>query len=189
MCTPFPLLTHTLTLLGASSSLRLNPRIPKAESPTCHTPDKFIKWYSGVKQLELGASGEGPQTKKSLGNCTSLSSHPGEFSTWYPSGSWSNGVIWVWGILPLTGILHCLWAGWRFFPYLQRGSAAVSGWVNFLIFQLQLSPWGPPSLSLAGVQCKFTAFRWQIHSVRPRASVKLATNAKQLSYNNIYIYE
>jgi len=23
-------------------------------------PDEFIKWYSGVKQLELGASGEGP---------------------------------------------------------------------------------------------------------------------------------
>ena len=33
-------------------------------------PDGFIEWYSGVKQLELGASREGHQKKKSLGNHT-----------------------------------------------------------------------------------------------------------------------
>jgi len=30
-------------------------------------------------------------------------------------------------------------------------------------------------------------FRWQIHSRRPKASVKLATHAKQVSYMNIYV--
>jgi len=33
-----------------------------------------------------------------------------------------------------------------------------------------------------------TASRGQIHSVRPKASVKLAANAKQVSYLNIYLY-
>jgi len=75
---PFQLLTDTHSLSGASSSLRLDPRFPEAESPTQHMPDEFIEWYSSVKQLELGASREGPRTSKSLGNynLTILNSHP-----------------------------------------------------------------------------------------------------------------
>jgi len=56
--------------LGASLSLRLNPRFPEAESPTQYRPGEFSEWYSSVKQLELGASGEGEQTKKFLGSYT-----------------------------------------------------------------------------------------------------------------------
>lgn len=54
--------THTLTL-GCSL-------FPQAESPTQRPSDKFIEWYSGIGQLELVASGEGPRTKKSLGKYT-----------------------------------------------------------------------------------------------------------------------
>jgi len=62
--------SHTHSLWGTSSSLRLNPRFPEAESLTPRTPDKRTEWCSGVNQLELGASGEGPRTKKPLGNYT-----------------------------------------------------------------------------------------------------------------------
>jgi len=121
--------SHTHTLTGASSSLRLDPRFPEAECPTWRKPDEFIEWCSGVKQLELVAPGEGPWTKKSLGNSMLKIKvlAPHKFSTWCPSGNWSNHVIWVWGLLSLSGTLHCLWAGWRFFPYLQKSPATVNG--------------------------------------------------------------
>jgi len=52
--------SHTYSLLGTSSSLRLDPRFPEAESPTQCTPDEFTEWYTSVKQLELCASRERP---------------------------------------------------------------------------------------------------------------------------------
>jgi len=65
---PFQLPTRSLS--DDSSSLKLDPGSPEAESLTQRTPDEFIEWSSGVKQLELGASRGGPQTKKSLGKST-----------------------------------------------------------------------------------------------------------------------
>ena len=62
--------TQTHSLSGATSSLRLYPRFPKLESLTQLMPAKFIRCYSDVNQLKLGASREGPETKKSLGNYT-----------------------------------------------------------------------------------------------------------------------
>jgi len=75
---------HTHSVSGASSSLRLDPRFPEPESPTRLAPDEFTEWHSSVEQLKLGASGEGPGTKKSLGNSTLTISVPAphKFSKW-----------------------------------------------------------------------------------------------------------
>jgi len=70
MGAPFRLLTHTHTLTQSWALPHPSGSNLGFPKQSLHTPEEFIKWYSGVKQLELCACREGPQTKKTLGNYT-----------------------------------------------------------------------------------------------------------------------
>ena len=173
MGAPFQFLTHTLSLSGTSSSLRLDPRFPKAESPThqVNLLSGTVMWKSSSwVPLERDFKHRSPwaivplQPKFPPHTSSPCSIH----RTADPMVLFGPGVF-----LFLIGVLHCPWAGWRFFSHLQRGPPAVLLWYRTSLSSSCKQILGAlPSLRLAGAQQKFTISRWQIHGMQPKPSVK-----------------